>query len=65
LLHATPFIAAHLPGGGGGGGLHHSSYMGCLALSEEELVGNWTFSVPAPDCTYVHTESSGGDGEEE
>jgi hypothetical protein len=44
-----------------------SSYQGCLAYSKSELAKSWSFSGPAPSCSWVHpggntTGWSGGGG---
>lgn len=48
-------------GGSGSGGSSSGDYMGCLNMTSTELKEYWHFWGRAPDCSYVHDESSGDD----
>ncbi|KAG7364132.1 hypothetical protein IV203_037334 [Nitzschia inconspicua] len=39
---------------------HHSSYLGCLSYSSDELSTKWTFSGQAANCSWTHTGSNNG-----
>lgn len=44
------------------GGGHHSSYLGCLGYTSEELQESWSFYGAAPDCSYTRPDDGSGGG---
>ena len=41
---------------------HHSSYTGCLGLSNSELSQSWSFQGQPPSCSWVHTDNGNDSG---